>query len=211
MDTIAITKATLSRLPDYLCLLKGLSLEDTPYISATAIAKTLSLGEVQVRKDLQYVCGKGKPKLGYCTEELIESIETILCSGNLTSAVLVGVGKLGRALLEYEEFEKYGVKIAAAFDCSEDALKTQTSVPVYDMKYFDDYCRKNSIKLGIITVGESSAEIVCRSMIDAGITAIWNFAPRKLNVPDNVLFLQENLALSLAHLNNRLCSQSKEK
>lgn len=211
MDNNSVTKATLSRLPDYLRLLEDLSKENTPYISATSIAKMLCLGEVQVRKDLNSVSGKGKPKLGYCTDELIESIKNILGHDNLTPAVIVGVGRLGRALIEYDEFEKYGVKIAAAFDNSEQALKTSASVELHPMSEFDDYCRNNKIRLGIITVGEASAQSVCDKMIENGIEAIWNFAPRKLIVPDGILFLQENLALSLAYLNNRLCSQPREK
>lgn len=60
-------------------------------------------------------------------------------------------------------------------------------------------------KLGIITVGEGSAQAVCDQMVKSGITAIWNFAPYKLNVPTGILLQNENLALSLAHLNNQLC------
>ena len=116
MEKSLISKATLGRIPGYLSMLRELPPEQHPYISATAIAKALSLGEVQVRKDLASVSGAGKPKLGYVTGELIEKLESCLGYNHLTSAVLVGAGKLGRALLQYDEFQKYGVKITAAFD-----------------------------------------------------------------------------------------------
>ena len=96
-----ISKATLSRIPTYLELLKSLPEERYEHISATAIARKLSLGEVQVRKDLASISGAGKPKLGYVTSELIENLEDCLGQDCLTLAVLVGAGKLGKALLDY--------------------------------------------------------------------------------------------------------------
>ena len=101
MNGYSISKATLGRLPQYLQYLNDLPLCDGGTISATAIAKGLSLGEVQVRKDLAAVSGAGKPKIGYNITELIGDIERHLGSHELTNAVLVGAGKLGKALLDY--------------------------------------------------------------------------------------------------------------
>ena len=204
MEKSSITKATLGRLPHYLQLLRELSVDDVPYISATVIAKKLSLGEVQVRKDLSAVSGAGKPKVGYKTADLIKCIEAHLGQGDMTNAVLVGAGKLGKALLEFDDFEDYGVKIIAAFDCNETAIRYNRSIEILPMNDFDEFCKKNSVKIGIITVGAGSAQSVCDQMIESGITAIWNFAPCNLEVPDGILLKQERLALSLAYLNNKL-------
>lgn len=204
MDKTGISKATLGRLPHYLQFLRELSVDDVPYISATVIAKKLSLGEVQVRKDLNAVSGAGKPKIGYKTVDLIKSIEAHLGQGDMTNAVLVGAGKLGKALLEFDDFEDYGVKIIAAFDCNETAIRYNRSIEILPMKNFDLFCSLNNVRIGIITVGEGSAQSVCDKMIESGITAIWNFAPCNLEVPDGILLKQERLALSLAYLNNKL-------
>lgn len=206
MDKCTISKATLGRLPSYLEFLRNLPPDKVPYISATAIAKHLGLGEVQVRKDLAAVSGAGKPKLGYVTAELVEKLEDFLGCNQLTSAVLVGAGKLGRALLQYDEFEKYGVKISAAFDSNERAISLGSKTEILPINQFEYFCKTKNIKLGIITVGEGSAQAVCDQMVKSGITAIWNFAPCKLNVPAGILLQNENLALSLAHLNNQLCN-----
>ena len=208
MDKCSVSKATLGRLPSYLEYLRNLPPDTVPYISATAIAKHLGLGEVQVRKDLAAVSGAGKPKLGYVTAELVEKLEDFLGCNQLTSAVLVGAGKLGRALLQYDEFEKYGVKISAAFDSNERAISLGTKTEILPMNQFEYFCKTQNIKLGIITVGEGSAQAVCDQMVKSGITAIWNFAPCKLNVPASILLQNENLALSLAHLNNQLCKSN---
>ncbi len=207
MEKSKITKAILNRLPKYLELLQEVCESDVSHISATRIASELSFGEVQVRKDLNIVCGKGKPKLGYDPHELKKSIELCLGQSQRTHAVLVGAGKLGKALLDYDEFEKFGVDIAAVFDKNEQSFTLHRNVEVLPMNCFTEFCKSNDIRIGIITVGAGSAQEVCDLMVESGIEAIWNFAPCKLSVPENVAFLQENLALSLAYLNNCLLSR----
>ena len=202
MNGYSIPKATLGRLPQYLEYLRSLP-EIRRTISATAIAGALSLGDVQVRNDLAVVSGAGKPKIGYETDKLITDIECRLGYERLTNAVLVGAGKLGRALLDYDGFEDFGVKIIAGFDCNETVLKkgTKDILPIKDIR---DYCREHDVKLGVITVGVGSAQDVCDKLVESGIEAIWNFAPVTLKVPKGILLKQENLALSLAYLNNQI-------
>ena len=204
MDKISISKATLGRIPRYLNFLKELSPERAPYISATTISKELKLGEVQVRKDLAMISGRGKPRLGYETELLIEQLEDCLGYNQLTFAVLVGAGRLGRALLQYDGFEHFGVKILAAFDSNVQVINIDSKTEILPINQFNDFCKEHNISLGIITVGEGSAQEVCDQMVKCGIKAIWNFAPCKLQVPQGVLLQNENLALSLAHLINQL-------
>ena len=204
MGKSSIPKATLGRIPRYLNFLKELSLERVPYISATTVAKELNLGEVQVRKDLSMVSGAGKPRIGYDTETLIGQLEDCLGYNQLTLAVLIGAGRLGRALLQYDGFRHYGVKITAAFDCNDRVLGLDSKTKILPMNQFADFCKEHNVELGIITVGEGSAQEVCNQMVASGIKAIWNFAPCKLQVPDGIMLQNENLALSLAHLRNRL-------
>ena len=203
MNGYSVPKATFGRLPLYLRYLKSLPKVEGATISATAIAKGLSLGEVQVRKDLAVVSGAGKPKIGYMQETLIADLERHLGYERLTSAVLVGAGKLGKALLDYEGFEDFGVKIVAGFDQDESALQ-KGSKEILPMTELKAYCRSHGIKLGVITVGQASAQEVCDSLVASGVKAIWNFAPVTLKVPEGVLLKQENLALSLAYLNNQI-------
>ncbi len=209
MEKIAIPKATLGRLPSYLQHLKTVQKNKETYISATMIAKSLSLGEVQVRKDLSAVSGAGRPKIGYFVSDLIQSIECVLGYNNLATAIIVGAGKLGQALLNYEGFSAYGVEIKAAFDLvakEKDALHRE----VYPMSRFERFCKSNHVKIGIITVNESAAQSVCDLMVQNNIKGIWNFTPTKLYVPEDVLVKQENLALSIAHLNNQLDNVNQE-
>lgn len=207
MEKIAVSKATLGRLPYYLQHLRTVFKNNDEYISATSIAKSLALGEVQVRKDLNSVSGAGKPKIGYEVEELIKSIEKVLGYDNLTNAVLVGAGQLGKALLNYEGFEEFGVRIMAGFDI-EAKKQTSNQKQILPMEEFSKFCKENNIKIGIISVNKESSQQICDLMIENGISAIWNFSPLRLNVPEGILLQQENLALSLAHLNNQLVNQN---
>ena len=209
MSIVPVSKATLGRLPLYLNFLKKLSPNKVPYISATTISKELNLGEVQVRKDLASISGEGKPRLGYTTEELVKKLEDCLGYNELTGAVLVGAGKLGGALLQYDGFERFGIRIMAAFDKNEQTINPDAKPAILPMGSFESFCKKHDIHIGIITVVEESAQDICNQMVKSGITAIWNFAPCKLQAPDNVHIQNENLALSLAHLGNQLSHVQK--
>lgn len=192
MKENGISRATLGRLPEYLNFLKSTGEKN---VSATAVAKGLDLGEVQVRKDLSAVCGMGRPKTGYVKEELMQSIEKLL-KGN-TGAVIIGAGKLGRALLDYSGFNGYGINMLAAFDLTADE---KSDKPVLSVNELDTFLRKNDVKIGVIAVPKSAAQEVCDRLIQGGVFLIWCFAPCKLKVPENVTVQYEDLALSLAHL-----------
>ncbi len=201
MKHISVMKSTLGRLPTYLDFLMGLDIAEYENISATVIAKSLGLGEVQVRKDLNAVSGAGRPKLGYRTDELIKRLAEVLGRNDVKKAVLIGAGKLGNALLEYNGFAEYGLQISAAFDIDEGkAGVTESGKTVYPLGSLTEYCRKEQIKIGIVTVPASFAQEICDILVECGIEAIWNFAPCQISVPEGILLQQENLALSLAHL-----------
>lgn len=207
-----ISRATLKRLPTYLSYLKALPSDASANISATALAAGLHMGEVQVRKDLALVSDGGRPKIGYNREHLIADIENFLGYGNSNDAVLIGAGKLGRALLGYGGFAEYGLNIVAAFDANDTLIGTTNGgKPIMHLSRLGEVCQRYKIKIGIITVPAEYAQGVCDLLIENGILAIWNFAPKHLNVPDGILVQNENMAASLAllckHLNERMQGQ----
>ena len=203
MKQTAVMKSTLGRLPTYLNYLKSID-SSNENISATMIAKALGLGEVQVRKDLSAVSDAGRPKLGYKTSALIKRLEEVLGQGSLSKAIIVGAGKLGHALLGYNGFSDYGLEIAAAFDIKVNDFENKNILPLESLA---SYCREEQIKIGIITVPVQAAQEICDTLVQCGITAIWNFAPCQLEVPDGVILQNENLALSLAHLKSQMESK----
>ena len=205
-----ISKSVLKRLPGYLAYLKTVPSNGSPYISATALAAALGMGEVQVRKDLAMVSDGGRPKVGYLRSGLIDDIEQFLGYDNTTDAVLIGAGKLGQALCGYSGFEAYGLNILAAFDIKPATEKTEEGTPIYPMDQLESFCKTNKVLMGIITVPVVHAQQVCDQLIDCGIKAIWNFAPTHLDVPENILVQNENMATSLAVLSMHLQAQIKK-
>lgn len=205
-----ISKAVLKRLPGYLNYLKSMPQGGSPYISATALANALGMGEVQVRKDLAMVSDGGRPKVGYLRENLMEDISQFLGYDNTTDAVLVGAGKLGQALLGYVGFEAYGLNVLAAFDVDPQTEAADEGKPILPMEKLESFCAENQVLMGIITVPAPFAQQVCDQLIRCGIKAIWNFAPVHLDVPENILVQNENMATSLAVLSMHLQAHIKE-
>ena len=206
-----ISKSVLKRLPGYHAYLKSVQNPDSPYISATAIANALDMGEVQVRKDLAMVSDRGRPKVGYVREHLIEDIEQFLGYDNTTDAILVGAGRLGQALLGYNGFDEYGLNILAAFDIRPETKRKDSGKPILPLDQMVPFCQEHKILMGIITVPTEFAQEACDRMIQAGIKAIWTFAPTHLDVPDHVMVHNENMANSLAILSMHLQAQMKDR
>ena len=206
-----VSKAVLKRLPGYLAYLKSLQDQEYPYISATALASALGMGEVQVRKDLASVSDGGRPKIGYLRESLIDDIEQFLGYDNTTDAVLIGAGRLGQALMGYKGFEEYGLNVLAAFDTNPVKDCTDDGKPILHIDQLEQFCRAHKVLMGIITVPDSHAQEVCDQLISCGIKAVWNFAPIHLEVPSNILVQSENMATSLAVLSMHLQAHIKDK
>lgn len=211
MERKEISKSVLKRLPGYLNYLKTIPENASPYISATALANALGMGEVQVRKDLATVSDGGRPKIGYLRESLIEDISQFLGYDNTTDAILIGAGKLGQALLGYSGFGAYGLNILAAFDVAPFADRTGEGKPIYPIDQLENFCRTHNVLMGIITVPGNCAQEACDRLIRCGVKAVWNFAPVHLDVPANILVQNENMATSLAVLSMHLQAQIKEK
>ncbi len=201
MKTTDVSRATLGRIPVYLKFLEGLP-QDTETVSATAIARALGFGEVQVRKDLGAICGSGKPRIGYTVSDLRESLESLIDSRN-GKTVIVGAGKLGRALLDYGGFSDYGLDILAAFD-TEPSQNSASEKPILPIDGLRDFCKENNVSIGVIAVPATAAQEVCDKLCQSGIKAVMSFAPCKLTAPEGVAIQYENMALSLAHLKTQI-------
>ena len=200
-----VSKQTLLRLPLYLNYIKQLGDNRPEHISATTIAEALRLNHVVVRKDLASVSSAGKPKIGYVTADLVKRLEDFLGYNDVDDAIIVGAGKLGRALLAYNGFQACGMNIVAAFDIDETLYEEDYfGKRVLPMDKLMDLCERMKVRIGIIAVPAENAQAICNLLVESGILAIWNFAPVHLNVPDDILVHNENLAASLALLSKQL-------
>ncbi len=205
---LSIPEPSLRRLPQYHHYLAGLEAKGVARVSCSVIGKDLNYIPVQVRKDLQFTGIVGKPKTGYSVPELIMAIESFLGWNNVNEAFLVGAGNLGTALLGHERFSKFGLRIVAAFDT--DPAKIGQWVhgkAVLPLDKLVDLAKRMSIHMGIITTPSEVAQSVAEDMIAAGIQAIWNFAPIKLNLPGHIIVHNEDLYSSLSSLSCKLAKR----
>ena len=201
MKTTDVSRAALGRIPVYLKFIESLP-QDVETVSATTIAKALGFGEVQVRKDLGAICGSGKPRIGYTGSDLKASLKCLIDSRN-GKTVIVGAGKLGRALLDYGGFSDYGLDILAAFD-TDVSQNNASGKPILPIDGLHDFCKENDVSIGVIAVPAKAAQEVCDKLCQSGIKAIMSFAPCKLTAPEGVAIQYENMALSLAHLKTQI-------
>lgn len=200
-ENIHISEASLRRLPGYLRTLKDKKENGITNISSTVLANDLDLNSIQVRKDLALVSkSNGKPGVGFNIDELIYDLEDFLNINNITDAIVVGAGKLGSALMNYNGFDK-SINILMAFD--NDKAKCDNK-KIFNINKMEDLIRRMNIHIGIITVPKESAQDVCDMMIRSGVKAIWNFAPIRLRVNKDVIVKNEDLSASLLVLLNLL-------
>lgn len=211
-DTRGIPIPTIKRFPSYLRLLKGYREEGRETVSATVLADELGLKPIQVRKDISCTGIEGKPKVGFTVSNLIDAIVHTLGWDNETDAVLIGAGHLGSALARYEGFESYGLKIIAAFDIDSQKWGSKLGdVPVYPLDELKQYIQANQVHICVLAVPAVQAQEVAEKLVAYGIRAIWNFAPKDLRLPKQVVVQRTDLATSFAVLSAKVRRKMSEK
>ncbi|NCD09572.1 MAG: redox-sensing transcriptional repressor Rex [Negativicutes bacterium] len=202
-----VTKPTLLRLPSYLDVIQRARKEGVRRLSSAEIGKELGYGSVQVRKDLASISNAGKPRTGFDVVQLEKDIRKALGYDEQRYAVLLGVGHMGRALMNYIGFAENGLQILAGFDVKpsdDESLKDK----VLPLSALSDFCAKNHVDLAILTVPAEQADNATAEIVAAGIPAIWNFAPTTIHVPEHVIVQNENIAESLGLLWYRMKTEN---
>lgn len=199
MKSDIVSRKLIKRLPIYLAYLKSLP-ESTENISATVMARALDLGDVQVRKDLAKVSQTGRRRTGRNRQQLICEIESFLDCNAKNGTIILGTGKLGQALLDYDGFDEAGLNIMAGFDSDPFAEQTESGKPIHHINQLESFCKCYEVHIGIIAVPEETSQMVCDRLVACGVNAIWNFTRVHLKVPDHVVVQNENLTASLTTL-----------
>jgi redox-sensing transcriptional repressor len=199
---------SVRRLPSYLHIIRQAERGRDFYISGTVIAQELNLEPIQVRKDLAITGIVGKPKKGYPVDELIKAIERYLGWDQNHDAVLVGAGNLGSALMGYQEFQRHGLRMVAAFDTDPQKVGSRVhGVPVRAMEDLEAGIKEIKAEIAILTVPSPFAQTTAETLVRAGITSIWNFTNTKLKVPDDIIVQREDLSSGYALLSVQMLSR----
>lgn len=170
-------------------------------VTSAQIAEALDIDPTQVRKDFGAIGLVGMGRVGFEVCEVCRAIRYVLGFDQTYEGVLVGAGHLGNALLAYDGFARYGLKIVAAFDNNPRVVGTKVAgVPVKSMRSLKPFIRKHDIRLAILTTPVKVSQRLTDRMVSVGVKAIWNFTPTPLTVPPDVLVRNEHIALGLSQI-----------
>jgi redox-sensing transcriptional repressor len=200
-----ISDSTVRRLSVYLRFLEQTK---TPTISSRELARLAGTTSAQVRKDLSFFGSFGKRGLGYAVPELTRRIRDILGLERGYRVVLVGAGRMGGALVQYQGFKQRGFHITAIYD--HDARKIGSrwnGLVVRDVKLLETDLKKDPSDIAIVATPAESAQHVVDRLVRSGVKAILNFAPVPLNVPADVEVKTVNMALELETLSYSLANR----
>lgn len=203
MDTKKVSNNMIERMPVYLNYVKALP-KSTQNVSATKIASALGLGEVSVRKDLAKVSNGGRCKLGYSCKDLIHDIESFLGVKSMLNAVVVGKGETLPVLLNYEGFKDSGLNMLAGFDVNSSKKRCSDQKIIYPFHKLREFCKENSVQIGMILVSAEEAQAVCDQLVSIGIEGIWNFTPIHLEVPEHIVLQNESFTASITKFRMQL-------
>ena len=209
MKSEKISELTTSRLSVYLRCLNALDAAGIKTISSQALAEQFNLNSAQIRKDLGYFGEFGVRGVGYYVEDLRDHITKILGLDKPHRVGIVGAGRLGTALADYNGLERSNFSVVALFDNDKDKIGRtvgDSNIVVHDVERLATVVRDESIDVMVVAVPAKAAQKVLNRIMSAGIKAVLNFAPASLTARLGVKVKTVDLTTSLESLSYFLAS-----
>ena len=203
-----ISDAVIRRLPRYYRQLTDLCNRGVVRISSHSLGQEMNITASQIRQDFSCFGEFGQQGYGYNVEELRSEIGHILGVDNDHHLIMIGVGNLGRALLNNFPFENTGFTVDASFDVSPDVIDTQINgIPVYSTDELESYIKRHAVDVVVLTIPQAVAQATANRLIDLGIRGFWNFTNVELSSPNpDVQFENIHFADSLLTLSYRIAN-----
>ena len=203
MKRLKVSNNVIRRLPRYLRKLDELAANGVTRISSFELGQQLGLTPSQIRQDFSCFGEFGQQGYGYNVADLRSHIASILGSDRGFNAILVGVGNLGRALIENFSFSDCGFSLSAAFDINPALIGTNFGeIPIYSMDDLANYLSSNAVDVAVLTVPKGVAVNVAENLTELGVEAIWNFTNVELAEPNS------NTLIENMHFSDSLLSLS---
>src|SRR5690625_576915 len=201
MNDKKIPRATAKRLPLYYRYLKYLFSSGKKKVSSADLSEAVKIDSATIRRDFSYFGALGKRGYGYDVEDLMNFFSKQLNQEQLTHVALIGVGHLGRDLLNYNFQSQNSIRISAGFDNDEDMVNTiYEGVPNYHRDELKEQVEAQKFEVAIIAVPGPGAQEIADDLAEAGVKGIMNFTPLRLSVPDTVRVLNVDLSNELQSL-----------
>ncbi|NLF40455.1 redox-sensing transcriptional repressor Rex [bacterium] len=202
MKTTALntSRKCILRLSQYRDALLRLKAEGFVKIFSDILGEAVNVTPAQVRKDFSIFGISGNKRGGYDIGSLLARLDDILGKHEQQSAILVGAGNLGVALMHHKAFEQRGIRIMAAFDKDPARHGGQNGIPVLPMGDLPAFVERHSVKAGILCVPADAAQEVLDAMIAAGIKGVLSFAPIQLKTPHEFILNTINVDIELENI-----------
>ena len=193
-----VPEVVVARLPQYVRILTRLLQEGAEVVSSQQLGEKLQVTPAQIRKDLSYFGRFGKQGRGYSVYHLLERLKLILGINSFWNVAVVGVGRLGRAILSYPGFTPDGFNIVAAFDANPDVVgETIAGLTVKALDQMDDEVSSKKISIAIVAVPTEHTQGVVDRLVAGGVRGVLNYAPISPQVRDGVRVRNIDPVLSL--------------
>lgn len=203
-----IAESTVRRLSLYLRFLEEFEEQGAKTVSSEALASRGGTTAAQVRKDLSFFGSFGKRGLGYQVPALITQLREILGLTRRYKVVVVGAGKIGSALVQYQGFRDRGFDLLAIYDNDPKKIGRQwDALTVRDVAHLEKDLQREPADIAAVVTPADSAQPVANRLVKCGVTAILNFAPAQLQVPEHVTVKTVNLVLELEALSYIIASR----
>ena len=206
-----ISDAVIKRLPRYYRYLRDLLQAKINRISSTELSKRMSVTASQIRQDLNCFGGFGQQGYGYNVESLHAEIGNILGVNEVFNFIIIGAGNLGRALANYQNFERRGFKLVGIFDTNEKVIGEDIQgvrVETID-NLTQPYVQENHIDIVMLCVPFDKTPAIAEYSAKIGIKGLWNFSPMDLKLPYDVIIENVHLSDSLMVLGYKLRQKFK--
>ena len=196
-----IADSTVRRLSLYLRFLEDFEQRGLETISSDELARRGGTTSAQVRKDLSFFGSFGKRGLGYSVPELSRRIREIMGLGREWRVIIVGAGKIGAALAQYQGFVQRGFHIVAVYDTAPEKIgRSWNSQTIRDIRQLERDAAQEKPDIAVLTVPSEAAQSMLDRIVKAGIKAVLNFAPVQLQAPADVTVKSVNMAMELESL-----------
>ncbi len=177
MNNSGISSSVIKRLPRYYRFLGELKALGLTRISSRELSERMGITASQIRQDLNCFGGFGQQGYGYNIELLQQEIAKILGLDKPKTAVLIGMGNMGKAVTLHMNFDNKGFRIIGLFDSKESLVGQMVkNLPIRSINDLDEFCRENRPEIAILCIPKESAKDIARQLINLGIKGFWNFS-----------------------------------
>jgi redox-sensing transcriptional repressor len=201
---------TIERICKIFGYLHALGKKGVDFVSSKDLAKMIGTTEETIRKDISLLGGPGYTRKGYEVKSFKKELGQKFQLTEKRKACIIGLGRLGTALLDYENFQEDGFEIVAGFDCNVNKIeRIRTNIDVFSVSRLEEIIKERSIELGIIAVPAEAAQEVADQLAKAGVKGVLNFSPVKINVPEDIVHVDMDFTNALRFIAARFVMMKK--